>query len=150
MVRLRLNNDLLFGVSLVLCALIGFYLIRDLRIGSAVRMGPGWLPRALCWVLLGFGAIIAGRGLLVDGPSPGKVALRPIVFVLLAIAAFMVGLRFFGLPAAIIALVCVGAMADANSRWREVVQLSLVLAVFSSLVFVVLLKLPIPLWPVWN
>jgi hypothetical protein len=41
----------------------------------------------------------------------------------------------------------VSALASAQSRRWEVLLLALVLTVFSALVFVYGLRLPIPLWP---
>lgn len=149
MFKFRLNNDFWFGAGLATLALVGFYVNADLRQGSAVRMGPGWMPASLAWLLLGFGLAIIVRGLLRDGPAASGFRLRPIAFVLLAIATFILSLASLGLPVAIFLLICVAAMADPNSRPPEVLVLAAGMAIFSSLVFVKMLGLPLQLLPVW-
>jgi hypothetical protein len=49
--------------------------------------------------------------------------------------------------AAVAVLVLVGALASRESRPLETIGLVVVLIAFSSVVFVWLLGLPIPLWP---
>ena len=44
-------------------AALGLWLSRDYPIGTALRMGTGYVPRLLCWLLLGLGVIVLVQGL---------------------------------------------------------------------------------------
>jgi hypothetical protein len=52
---LRAPNDLLAGLLLLLCAWLAWWFGRDLSVGTAFRMGPGYIPRLLTWFVFGFG-----------------------------------------------------------------------------------------------
>jgi hypothetical protein len=67
---------------------------------------------------------------------------------LLAIALFAIALQWLGLVAAIAVLVLVGANAARDVRQLDNLALAAVMIVFSVAVFVWLLGLPLPLWPI--
>ena len=56
------RKDVLAGLLFVAVAVVGLYVSRDYPIGTAVRMGTGYVPRLLCWLLLGLGAWILVQG----------------------------------------------------------------------------------------
>jgi hypothetical protein len=82
-----------------------------------------------------------------DGEDVQRFHPRPLLFVLLAIAAFGIALPYLGLAAAIVALVAVGSFADPDLTALEIAGIAVFLVVFSIVIFVVLLGLPIRLWP---
>jgi putative tricarboxylic transport membrane protein len=57
------RRDVLAGLMFVGVALFGLWLSRDYPIGTALRMGTGYVPRLLCWILLGLGAVVLVQGL---------------------------------------------------------------------------------------
>ena len=57
------RTDVLAGLLFIGLALLGLWLSRDYPIGTALRMGTGYVPRLLCWILLGLGAVILVQGL---------------------------------------------------------------------------------------
>jgi putative tricarboxylic transport membrane protein len=57
------RRDVLAGLMFVGVALFGLWLSRDYPIGTALRMGTGYVPRLLCWVLLGLGVVVLVQGL---------------------------------------------------------------------------------------
>ena len=110
-------------------------------------MGPGFVPRALTWGILGFGVVFVGTSVL-KPPSPIPLpAWRPLATILASIALFAVLLSTFGLIAACIGTVLVAGAATAPIRWLELAVCSLVIAAFSGLLFVKGLGLPFRLWP---
>lgn len=145
--RLRGGNDLIVGGLLIAVAGVGYWLASDLRTGTAMRMGPGYFPRLLCWVLLGFGLLLAARGLLVDGPRSERWALRPLLLVPAAIAAFGLALERFGLVVAVLALVLLSRLGGRDGRPVETALLGLGLAAFCVVLFVTLLGMSPPVWP---
>ena len=50
--------DVLSGLLFIAIAAFGLWLSRDYPVGTALRMGTGYMPRLLCWVLLGVSVVI--------------------------------------------------------------------------------------------
>jgi hypothetical protein len=71
----------------------------------------------------------------------------PLVVVAVAVVLFGVLLPRLGLALTLPVVIAVAAFASVQSRRWEVLLLSILLTVFSVLVFVYGLRLPIPLWP---
>lgn len=68
--QLKINTkDVVSGVFLILIALIGLYLNQDHSLGSARRMGPGYMPMLVFWLQAGLGAVVVLLGLF-NGPDP--------------------------------------------------------------------------------
>lgn len=128
------------------------------NIGTGARMGPGYFPLMLGVLLAVIGAAITFTALVVEtvgGDKIGKIAWKPLIFIILANVVFgilLAGLPNFKLPAfglivAIYALVFIASMAEAGWKFRTTLILATVLAVGSYLAFVVALKLQFPVWP---
>jgi hypothetical protein len=67
---MKLNTkDLISGGLLILLAVIGLWLNQDHTLGTARRMGPGYMPMLTFWILGGLGAIVVLLGLF-SGPDP--------------------------------------------------------------------------------
>lgn len=68
--QLKVNaKDVISGVFLILVALVGLYLNQDHSLGSARRMGPGYMPMMVFWIQAGLGALTVLIG-LTNGPDP--------------------------------------------------------------------------------
>lgn len=127
-------------------------------IGDAARMGPGYFPLMLGILLAIFGVIVTLTALTVetvDGDKVGAFAWRPLFFIILSNLLFgvllgglpSIGLPYMGMIAAIIALTFIAAAAGDEFKFKEVLILSIILAVSSYLTFIVALKLQFPAWP---
>lgn len=146
MSRSRSWNDILFGTFLIVSGAVGIFLIGDLRLGTAMRMGPGYVPVLLCWLSIGFGTVIGLRGFVTTGPPLAAWALRPLLAVSAAIGLFM-SVERIGLSAAVIGVTLIACLGDRETRWAHAFGLAVLLAIFASIVFVRVLGLPFPLWP---
>ena len=140
-------KDLAFSLFLIALALIAFGATGSLAVGTASDMGPGFVPRALAWIILGFGV-----GFLVTGFAKARApiplpAWRPLAAILASIALFAVLFSTLGLIAACIGTVLVAGAATAPVRWRQLVLCGAVVAAFSALLFAKGLGLPFRLWP---
>src|SRR4051812_20597681 len=62
-------KDITAGAFLVLVAAVGLWLNQDHALGSARRMGPGYMPMLVFWVQIVLGAIVLGTALF-NGPDP--------------------------------------------------------------------------------
>ena len=57
-------KELAFGLFLIALALVAFGSTSTLSVGTAADMGPGFVPRTLAWIILGFGAAFCVTSLL--------------------------------------------------------------------------------------
>lgn len=147
MVSIRAPKDFWAGVMFIAFAAVALYVSRSYSLGTAVRMGPGYFPMLLGGVLAVIGAILVVRSLVIVGDPVGHVRVLPLVVVAVAVVLFGALLPRLGLVVTLPLVIVVSALASAQSRRWEVLLLALVLTVFSVLVFVHGLRLPIPLWP---
>jgi putative tricarboxylic transport membrane protein len=145
--RVGAPTELAAGLFFMAVAALGLWLLRDVRLGTAMRMGPGFLPTAVCYGLLLFGLIMAGRSLVVTGPPLARWHIRPLALVLGSLLVFALGMQWLGLFLTTLLVVAVAALATPESRWREVVVIGVALATFSTVLFVRVLGLPIAAWP---
>ncbi len=148
------RKDVLAGLLFAVVAVLGLWLSRDYPVGTALRMGTGYVPRLLCWVLLGLGIVIFVQGLR-EAHSEGKLsfgdgsAWRPVIFVTASLVIFGLTIERLGLVVAILLLCCVGAVAARGLRPLETLLAAFVLIVLSWLIFILGLGLTIPVWPEW-
>ena len=101
--RIKCTQDLMTGLMFAAIGLAALWFGAELSLGTAQRPGTGLLPRVLAWLLIGTGAILFGKSLVVDGPGLGVWAWRPLIMVTLATIAFALLIDGFGLVAAMLA-----------------------------------------------
>jgi len=130
-----------FGVFFLVVAQLNY------QMGTAVRMGPGYFPTVLGGILAVLGAIVLAGSLAVEGPPVAKLHFRPLIFILISSLAFAYLLKPLGLVLSGMALVFISAYGGHEFKWKEVAILSVVLVIFSVLVFVKALVLPFPICP---
>jgi hypothetical protein len=148
------RKDVLSGLLFVGVALFGLWLSRDYPIGTALRMGTGYVPRLLCWVLLALGVVILVMGLR-EGQDERRVDFsdmsgwRPVIFVTASLVIFGLTLERLGLVLSILLLIAIGAVAARDLRPLETLAAAVVLIVLSWAIFILGLGLTIPVWPEW-
>ena len=128
----------------------GLSFLPGYAMGTPARMGPGFFPFYLGVILTILGMIIASTGIKVHERDPGVVDRfhwKPIFYVLASIVLFGILLKSIGMLLAGILLVVGASLGSHEFRLKPVVILAVVLVIFCALVFVVGLKLPIPLCP---
>jgi putative tricarboxylic transport membrane protein len=148
------RKDVLAGLLFIGVAGLGLWLSRNYPIGTALRMGTGYVPRLLCWILLGLGLIVLVQGLReAQGPRPRASgqgsAWQPVIFVTASLVIFGLSIERLGLVVSILLLVGVGAVAARNLRALETLAAALVLIALSWGIFILGLGLTIPVWPEW-
>jgi putative tricarboxylic transport membrane protein len=148
--RFRVLNrkDVLAGLLFIGVASLGLFLSQNYPIGTALRMGTGYVPRLLCWMLLGLGLVVLVRGLRSDealGEPP--LRWRPIVLVPASLLAFALTIQRLGVVVAALLVIAIGSLAGRDLRVVEVVIAAIVLIGMTLGIFVWGLGLPIPVWP---
>jgi hypothetical protein len=141
------SADVQSGLVFIALAILTLWLSRGLRMGVAMRMGPGYLPTMLAYFLIAFGLLTLFLGMRNPEPPTERWYLRPLTAVLAALVVFALGIDALGLFATTALVVLVASVATPDSRPLEVVAIALGLAAFSTALFVKALSLPIPAWP---
>jgi putative tricarboxylic transport membrane protein len=142
------RKDVLAGLMFVGVALLGLFLSRNYPIGTALRMGTGYVPRLLCWILLGLGIAVLVRGLrMPEAQGAPGLHWRPIVLVPASLLAFALTIQKFGVVVAALLLIGIGSLAGRELRTLEVLIAAIVLVGITLGIFVWGLGLPIPVWP---
>ena len=144
---LRADKDILSGLSFIALGALGLWLGWDYVFGTTARMGPGFVPKLLCWLLVATGAVVTAVGLVRRGPGMDRWHFRPLVFVLASVLVFGALIERAGLVPATIGMVLVGAAGSVETRWLETAILGAVLAGASVLIFVRGLGLPLKILP---
>jgi putative tricarboxylic transport membrane protein len=148
------RKDVLAGLLFVGVALLGLWLSRDYPIGTALRMGTGYVPRLLCWILLALGVAVLVQGLR-EGQGAHLVsseqgsAWRAVIFVTASLVIFGGSIERLGLVLSILLLIAVGSVAARGLRPLETAAAALVLIILSWGIFILGLGLTIPVWPEW-
>jgi len=144
------RRNILSGLLFIAIAAAGLWISRNYPVGTALRMGTGYVPRMLLWLLLALGAITFVQGL----GEPDEKAhadrtsiLRPLFFVSLSLAVFGLTIEQLGLIIAIALLIGIGSLASRDLRVVEVMITAAVLIVLSVVIFVLGLGMTIPIWP---
>ncbi len=140
------------GGLLVMAIGAGFLLVgRELEFGTSFRMGPGYFPTILSYLMIALGAVLTGlawRAQPEEGAF-GHIPWRGLLLVIGATLFFGFTLRGLGLAPVLVLVVFATAWASRYAAWRSSVPLALGLAVFCSVLFIRLLGLPLPLLGPW-
>jgi hypothetical protein len=149
MMRIRAPKDFWSGLIFVAIGAAFIVLARQYRLGDLHRMGPAMFPTMVGGLLACLGLALAGRALVLDGPPVERFHVRPLSVSLLAIVLFGLALQWLGLVAALAVLVLVGSYAARDVNPLQTVALAVAMVVFSVVIFVWVLGLPLPLWREW-
>lgn len=137
-------RDLVSGLVLLVFGLfVAVYASSHYDMGRLARMGPGFFPTVLGWILVALGAataLLSLRSRARAQPAP-TLRLRPLVAVLAAVLVFALLVNRLGLMPATIALVFVAAAAERGYRWKRTALLAVSLAVMAWLIFIVGLQM---------
>jgi putative tricarboxylic transport membrane protein len=146
---IRNPQDFWAGIIFSCAGLAALLISRDYPAGTAGRMGPGYFPTILSGILILIGLVSIVRATIRPGEAIGKFALKEVFLVLLATVLFGVLLRGAGLAIAIIVLVLVSGYASTKFRFVPFLAVAVGMAVFSVLIFITGLGLPMPIIGPW-
>lgn len=143
--RVNWRNITFAAIFVAFSIATGFHAWRNMMVGTAAAMGPGFFPLMLSIVL---GALSAAVAFSSDGSS-APLRLAPLKSVLLIIGSpivFALSIRSLGLVLAVAATVFMASFASRHATLRDSALLAAAFTAFCVLVFHFLLALPIPLW----
>src|SRR6186713_496303 len=118
--------------------------------GTSARPGPGYFPLILSVLMALLGGFVLFKSLTieVEGGDPiGAIAWRPLLVIVAAITVFGAALPRLGLVVTVPILILMTSLAGDEFKWKGVLATAIVLTVGSWAIFVLGLKLVIPMWP---
>ena len=156
--KIKSQQDFFSGLMFLALGLAFAWGATTYPIGEGARMGPGYFPLLLGIVLAGLGAFIVFKSLVVETESGEPIdnwAFRPLCCIVGANLLFAVLLKglpsihfpAMGMVAAIYGLTLASSLASAEFRIKQVLILATLLAIGSYVGFVMMLKLPVQVWP---
>lgn len=147
MMRLGFHNNKDFWAGLMFFGIgaLAIFIARDYPFGRTLRMGPGYFPTLLGWILILFGIFIMGKGLRKKEKIEGNWSIRALIMLPAMIVLFGLLMERAGFVPALAVLIFGSATTSREFRWGEALLLTLVLTLLSVAVFVWGLGLPYPL-----
>jgi putative tricarboxylic transport membrane protein len=144
----KLNaKDIASGVMLIALAALGLYFNLDHPMGTARRMGPGYMPAMTFWLLGGLGLAVLLIGLRNGPDALDRWAWRELGLILASMAVFGVLLERIGFALAILVTVVISALADRTQTVKGVIGCSAFLIALCWLVFIRGLDIRVPFLP---
>ena len=147
MVRIRNPKDFWAGVLFALVGAAAIVLGSRYNLGTAARMGPGYFPRILGMLLIALGSAIALRGLRTDGAAMPGWRWWSTLVVLGSVVLFGLIVNHAGLALSTVILIVLASSASSEFRWKEALISGVFLAALAVGVFIIGLKLQLPIWP---
>jgi Tripartite tricarboxylate transporter TctB family len=130
-----LSKDFLSGVMFIAFGLAALYFGRNLQMGTPVRMGPGYVPHMLAYIMLGLGFLITIVALVTGSEPVEAPKWKPITMVTVGIVVFALLFETTGMLPALVALVLIASLGGEEFKLTEVIGNMVVLAILCILVF---------------
>ena len=131
-----LSKDFLSGVMFIVFGLAALWFGRNLQMGTTVRMGPGYVPHMLAYIMMGLGGIIVVMALLTStGERTEAPKWKPITMVTIGIICFALLFESAGLIPALIVLILIASLGGEEFKITEVLFNMVVLSILCVVVF---------------
>ncbi len=131
-----LSKDFLSGLLFIIFGLTALYFGRHLAMGTAVRMGPGFVPHMLAFIMIGLGLIISFVAVVTNNMEMTELPRwKPITLVTIGIFVFAALFERTGMFPALVALILIASAGGEEFKLTEVVGNIVVLTILCILVF---------------
>lgn len=147
--RIRNHRDFWSGVLFIVTGTLFMVLSRQYQLGTAAKMGPGYYPTMLGGLMAGLGVLILLGSMTKNAASLKieRIDFKSNLLVLAAVAVYALTLPKLGFIVALFLLIGISSVASHEFSWKTTAISSVVLLVFSWLVFVKGLELQFPFLP---
>ena len=147
--RIRSQKDFASGLMFILVGLSFSFVARGYSMGTAAKMGPGYVPFWLGIVLAILGALVLW-GSLTSKAEEDQLArwdLKILLWILGSVVLFGLLLKPLGMVLSVVVLVLVSSMASHEFSWKGAVLNAILLVIISMGAFVYGINLQMPVWP---
>lgn len=148
--KIKNQRDFWSGLMFVAVGIAFAVGATNYSMGSSARPGPGYFPLILSAFMSVLGAVVLFKALTIetdDGNPVGAFAWRPLIVIVAAIAFFGLALPRLGMLVTVPILIFITSMAGDEFRWKGVLANAIVLTIGAWAIFILGLKLTIPLYP---
>jgi hypothetical protein len=144
-IRLRDNKGFWSGLMLMGAGAAALIIGLEYRLGSALRMGPGYFPSVLGGILILLGFIVLAKGLKSGDRIEGRWSLRALILLPMSLVLFGLLMEYAGFVPALLVLIVGSGAAGEDFKVGETLILAIVLTLCAVAVFIWGLGLPFPL-----
>ncbi|NKI96824.1 tripartite tricarboxylate transporter TctB family protein [Rhizobacter sp. SG703] len=148
--KIKSQRDFWSGLMFVVVGVVFAVGATNYSMGTSARPGPGYFPLILSILMALLGSFVLFKSLTieVEGGDPiGAIAWRPLLVIVASITVFGAALPRLGLVITVPILILMTSLAGDEFKWKGVLATAVVLTVGSWAIFVLGLKLVIPMWP---
>lgn len=146
MSNILLSKNFLSGLLLCLAGVVFAYFGTEYHFGTSRSMGAGFLPVVLGVVLAILGGIITIGAVFNPGPKVADFPLRPVIILTAGVVLFGLTLKLIGLFPGLVMLTVVSGIAGTEFKPVFSLILGVIIAAVSSVLFVQLLGLNLPIF----
>lgn len=132
------HQDFWAGLMFLGLGILAVYLSKDYPLGKAMRMGPGYFPTYLGYLMITVGAIVGARSFFTeptDEERTTKWALVPLALMPASVAMFAILIDTMGLVIAVAAMLLLANASVKNFRPVELIGNFIVLLAIAYFVF---------------
>lgn len=150
--EVRNQRALVSGALFFIIAVIYLVIGWEYNPGTAARMGPGYFPRMLGFLLAGLGVLIM-LGAVRPSAEREKLErwnLKPLLLIAASIAIFAYLLPRMGLIIALAAMLTIAGFASREFTWRGSIISTIVLILMAVAAFHYGIGLQMPILPRWH
>ena len=148
--KIKSQRDFVSGLMFIAVGVIFAVGATNYSMGSSARPGAGYFPLILSVLMAILGAIVLFKSLTIEtegGDPIGDIAWRPLAVIVASIMVFGLALPRLGMFVTIPLLIIMVSFAGDEFSWKGAIATSVVLTVFSWIIFIWGLGLTIPLKP---
>lgn len=145
----RSSRDFWTGLIYVVFGVVAIVVSREYSMGTGGRMGPGYFPTILGYLLVLIGGIAVIRSFLARGAPIGAFSFKGLALVGLSVLLFGITVRGAGVAVALPLLIIISASASVSFRWLSTLFIAVGMTIFCILVFIKGLGIPLPVIGPW-
>jgi hypothetical protein len=133
--RLLVSKDFWSGLMFAGFGTLALIMGGNLAVGTAVRMGPGYVPRMLSYILIALGVAIVVRAIIVADDAIERFRWKPITMITIGVVVFAALFERAGLAPALVALIFLSALGGQEFKLVETILACLVLIALCVVIF---------------
>ncbi|HEV8312869.1 MAG TPA: tripartite tricarboxylate transporter TctB family protein [Burkholderiaceae bacterium] len=148
--KIKSQRDFWSGLMFLVTGIVFAWGATTYSFGSSANPGPGYFPFGLGILLALLGGIVLFKSLTIEtegGEPVGKFAWKPLITIVGAVTLFGFILPRLGMVLSLPLLILITSLAGDEFHWKDVLVNSIVLTLGSWAIFILGLKLVIPVWP---
>jgi len=142
-------QDIVAGLMMLGVGLFwGFWAYFNYNVGTAARMGPGWFPMYLGFLLAFMGVVIMLPGFFRKGGFD-EIQWRPAICITAGVMAFASTVKVIGLTPACFLCIGLSSLGDCKLTWKSYFVVATLYSIAAHVIFYIALEVQLPpfIWP---